>query len=135
MTFNSSYSDGFVLAGEALPKGVLKAIDSSGKPVLSYKVSQDAGAVVDFIQKKYCPNYMQPNRIASLGSLVLIVFLSIIGCDKEFHNVGIDLFENYGFQTQSETYPVFVYQEALEKSTDRRFAYGPIRPLSSPSIW
>jgi len=58
---------------------------------------------------------MQPNRIASLGSLVLIFFLSIIGCDKEFHNVGIDLFENYGFQTQSETYPVFVYQEALEK--------------------
>ena len=55
LTFNSSYSDGFVLAGEALPKGVLKAIDSSGKPVLSYKVSQDAGAVVDFYTEKILP--------------------------------------------------------------------------------
>lgn len=71
--------------------------------------------LLDFILKKYCPKYMQPNRIVSLVSLMLTALFAVLGCDKEFHSVGIELFESYGFQTQSETYPVFLYQEKLEK--------------------
>ncbi|MGC6422071.1 MAG: glycogen/starch synthase [Flavobacteriaceae bacterium] len=50
--FNATYSDGFVLAGEKLPKPVLKAIEASDKPILSYTDSKEDGAVVAYYSQK-----------------------------------------------------------------------------------
>ena len=58
---------------------------------------------------------MQLQVKSSLLVAFIVVFSLTVSCDKEFHNVGIDLFENYGFKIQSETYPVYLYQEQLEK--------------------
>lgn len=58
---------------------------------------------------------MQLQVKSSVFLAFIVVFSLTVGCDKEFHSVGIDLFEDYGFKIQSETYPVYVYQDQVEK--------------------
>ena len=58
---------------------------------------------------------MQIKHSILLLAVVMATAFGVSSCDKEFHSVGIDLFENYGFKIQSETYPVYLYQEQLEK--------------------
>lgn len=52
LMLNARYSDGFIMAGEALPDQVLNAIESSKKPVLSYNDAAEDGAVVGFYTEK-----------------------------------------------------------------------------------
>jgi len=58
---------------------------------------------------------MQIKHSLSIIAVLLATVFGVSSCDKEFHNVGIDLFENYGFEIQTETYPVYIYQDQLEK--------------------
>ena len=52
---------------------------------------------------------MQIKHSLSIIAVLLATVFGVSSCDKEFHNVGIDLFENYGFEIQTETYPVYIY--------------------------
>ncbi len=58
---------------------------------------------------------MQIKHSLSIIAVLLVIVFGVSSCDKEFHNVGIDLFENYGFEIQTETHPVYIYQDQLEK--------------------
>ena len=53
MNLNVQFSDGFVLAGEELPEGVIKSIKASGKPVLDYETSKAEKAFVEFYTQNF----------------------------------------------------------------------------------
>ena len=57
---------------------------------------------------------MYKSSIFKSLALVFGVFLTA-GCDKEFHSVGIDLLENSIFEMESETYPLYLFQNQLER--------------------
>ena len=50
------------------------------------------------------------------GVLLTLFCLSMfISCNKDYYSVGIDLFEQEFQNLKSETFPIFSYQESLEK--------------------
>ncbi len=57
---------------------------------------------------------MHKSSIFKFLVLVFGVFLTA-GCDKEFHSVGINLLENSIFEMESETYPLYLFQNQLER--------------------
>lgn len=77
---------------------------------------------------------MHPNRRVSLGVPLLAAFILFLSCDKEFHSVGVSLFENYGFETQSETYPVFLFQDQFEKVQTDGLPLGQLGQYTHPTF-
>ena len=57
---------------------------------------------------------MNKSSIFKFLAVIFGVFLTA-GCDKEFHSVGIDLLENSIFEMESETYPLYLFQNQLER--------------------
>lgn len=53
INLNVQFSDGFVLAGEDLPEGVIKSIKVSDKPVLDYETSKAEKAFVKFYTQNF----------------------------------------------------------------------------------
>ena len=50
------------------------------------------------------------------GILLIIFFLSLIAsCNKDYYTVGIELLDQQFQDLKSETFPVFSYQESLER--------------------
>ena len=51
-----------------------------------------------------------------LGILLILFSLTVFtSCNKDYYSVGIDLFEEEFQNLKSETFPIFSYQESLEK--------------------
>ena len=50
------------------------------------------------------------------GILLILFSLTVFtSCNKDYYSVGIDLFEEEFPNLKSETFPIFSYQESLEK--------------------
>ncbi len=50
------------------------------------------------------------------GILLILFSLTVFtSCNKDYYSVGIDLFEDEFQNLKSETFPIFSYQESLEK--------------------
>ena len=75
---------------------------------------------------------MQKKRFPRLASLLLIALCIFWSCDKDFHPVGIDLFEGKGFDIQSETYPVYLYQDKMERVQTDGLSLGQLGEYTHP---
>ena len=53
------------------------------------------------------------NKFKSIPLLVLAFIIT--SCNKDYYSVGIELFDNQFQNIKSEVFPVFSYQEALDK--------------------
>ena len=47
--------------------------------------------------------------------IVLFSFLSIFSCNKDFYSVGLEIFEEQFDDLQTKTFPIFSYQQSLDK--------------------
>lgn len=55
------------------------------------------------------------NKRFSVILLIIFSFNLIVSCNKDFYSVGIELLDQQFNDLKSETFPIFSYQESLER--------------------
>ena len=104
------YSDSVILSSENTEKEITTLIKKIQGDCLSYKDSLSDEKLLDFLLKIQINVF---KKINLLIPILILVFTS--SCNKDYYSVGIELYDNQFSDLKSKIFPVFSYQESLDK--------------------
>ena len=108
------YSDGLVLASDAVDPAIVAQAEASGLPLLKHADTAAENAYVEFLQ--YAVSLRSMKRF-NLVYILGLVALLLTACNPEYNNVGAELVSTDLFDTETREFPVYVVQDVLTMSS------------------